>query len=67
MKSLFKISLSALFLTVTGLAMADEIRGGAVIVVPEHPYHRHHRHHRHHEERHDQPRSGVSVGVGIHN
>lgn len=70
MKSLFKVSLGLLFLTVTGIASADDIRGGAVIVVPAHPYHHHHRRHRHfehHDEHHDEPRSGVSLGIGIHN
>lgn len=65
MKSLLKVSLGLLFLAVTGIAAADDIRGGAVIVVPAHPYHHHRRHHRHYDH-HDQPRSGVNIGVGIH-
>ncbi len=60
MKSLFKVLLTVLFVTVTGVAMADDIRGGAVIVVPAHPYHHHHRHHRHYHNH-----GGVSLGVGV--
>jgi hypothetical protein len=72
MKSFFKVSLGMLFLATAGIAAADDIRGGAaVIVVPAHPHHYHHHHHHyyHHDDfsHRDQPRSGVSVGVGIHN
>jgi hypothetical protein len=66
MKSSLKVFLGMLFLAGAGMAMADEVRGGAVVIVaPEHRYH--HRHHHHHYYHHDEPRSGVSVGVGIHN
>jgi|HubBroStandDraft_1064217.scaffolds.fasta_scaffold903870_1 hypothetical protein len=72
MKSSLKVFLGMLFLASAGMAMADEVRGGAVVIVaPEHRYHHrhHHRHYYHHDDfsHRDDPHSGVSVGVGIHN
>ena len=80
MKNLLMGLLAALFLAVTGVAVADDFHhddhGGAVVVVAPHRHYHywHHRryyydehHYRHYDEVAPAPRSGVSLSVGVHN